>query len=134
MCPGIRSVRLHSLNTATNSKAPTSLNVGFFGETSGIIENIHVDVTVHGDFSVSGLVGYQDGGTITNSYATGSVTGYIEIGEQGTGNGSISDSYFDTTTTGQSQEIRNSSQTGTTGDEDASYLLFLGFRKNTGYL
>ena len=56
---------------------------GLFGKTSkSTIKNVGVkDVTVSGKFHVGGLVGYnQNGSTIINSYATGSVTGGYYVG------------------------------------------------------
>ena len=41
----------------------------------GTITNSYATGSVSGDFGVGGLVGRNDGGTITNSYATGSVSG-----------------------------------------------------------
>lgn len=56
--------------------------VGFFGETSGTIENVGIDATVTGGilkggtgFHTGGLVGFESSGSITNSYVSGSVTG-----------------------------------------------------------
>ena len=57
---------------------PGTGRVGLFGTTdSAVIENIGlVDVAIEGAGSVGGLVGYESSGTaITNSYASGSVTG-----------------------------------------------------------
>ena len=57
---------------------PGTGRVGLFGTTdSAVIENIGlVDVAIEGAGSVGGSVGYESSGTaITNSYASGSVTG-----------------------------------------------------------
>ncbi len=59
---------------------PSSDYVGFFGSSSGTIENLHVNDTVTGSQNVGGLVGYLSGGTITDSYATGSVSGSDYVG------------------------------------------------------
>jgi len=57
--------------------------VGLFGAigVEGIVEDVGVinsDVTGY-DF-VGGLVGWNDGGTVSNSYSTGSVTGHGGVG------------------------------------------------------
>ncbi|MBS3788188.1 hypothetical protein KGY79_08360 [Candidatus Bipolaricaulota bacterium] len=58
-------------------------NVGFFGYTGGEAEInnlgvVNADVT--GDYRVGGLVGYNVGDTVSNSYATGSVNGSKFVG------------------------------------------------------
>jgi hypothetical protein len=55
---------------------PDESSVGLFGSIYGTIEDVgllNVDVTGHSE--VGGLVGYSEGGNVSNSYATGSVTG-----------------------------------------------------------
>jgi hypothetical protein len=59
---------------------PGKDNVGLFGFSYGIIKDIGlVNVTVTGDEYVGCLVG-SNGGTVSNSYSTGSVTGNSYIG------------------------------------------------------
>ena len=48
---------------------------GLIGRNSGSILDSYVAGSVKGDWDVGGLVGYNRGGTITNSYVTGDVTG-----------------------------------------------------------
>jgi len=77
-------------------------NVGLFGYTGAEIRNIGVEIDdgnggVRGGYiNVGGLVGWNDRGTIVNSYATGSVTG-SEVnfvgGLVGYNSGTISNSY-----------------------------------------
>ena len=57
-------------------------NIGFFGYTDGAtIANIGLEnVDVTGNNNVGGLVGYNDGGGISNSYAAGTVEGNDEVG------------------------------------------------------
>jgi len=81
--------------------------VGFFGETSGTIEGLGMDVKVDATGShqhVGSLVGIQNEGSITDSYAAGSVTG-ASFSENGglvgvQGGGSITDSYATGSVTG----------------------------------
>jgi hypothetical protein len=57
--------------------------VGLFGLVyeGGVIENVRlVDATVTGNYCVGGMVGYNKGGTVTYSYSTGSVTGWLRVG------------------------------------------------------
>jgi filamentous hemagglutinin family protein len=80
----------------------SSTNGGYVG---GLIGTIDTSVTVGNSYStgnvdttngdyVGGLAGYNNGGTISNSYSTGSVSGRYEIGGLGGRNdGAISNSY-----------------------------------------
>ena len=69
--------------------------VGLFGYAgNSAIRNIGmVDVDVTGGGSAGGLVGQNDGSTITASYATGNVDGVVAGGLVGGNDGPISDSY-----------------------------------------
>ena len=59
--------------------------------------------SVEGDDNVGGLVGLNNGGTVTESYATGSVEGDGDVGGLvGREFGEVTDSYWDTETSGQS--------------------------------
>jgi hypothetical protein len=76
----------------------------------GTISNSYATGSVTGGDDVGGLIGTNDSGTITNSYATGSVTGYGDWsgGLLGfTSASSITASFFDTQTTGQTIGIGN---------------------------
>ena len=77
---------------------------GLAGAMGGIITNSYATGTVSGGQYVGGLVGSM-GGTITNSYATGAVSGDQHTGGLVAGMGdapTITASYYDTDTTGQS--------------------------------
>ena len=72
--------------------------VGLFGYTSSgaqIAGVVLLDIDVIGNFDVGGLVGRNDEGTITNSYATGSISGDVQVGGLVGWNdrGSITNSY-----------------------------------------
>jgi hypothetical protein len=77
--------------------------VGLFGvvDYGGVIKDIGlVNVTVDGMSLVGGLVG-ENGGTVSNSYSTGSVTGADMVGGLvGENGGTISDSYSTGSVTG----------------------------------
>ncbi len=66
--------------TVSNFKITTgSAYVGLFGYNNGVIENLGVEnftvnVSYSGTVCAGGLVGYNDGGSILNSYATGEVS------------------------------------------------------------
>jgi len=82
--------------------------------------DIYATGSVSGTENVGGLMGYN-GGTVSNSYATGSVTAAPSSGFMGNGgfignnSGSISNSYWDTSTTGQAVGIGYGTTTGATG-------------------
>ncbi len=76
-------------------KRPTTIGVGLFGYTasSAEIKNIGVtDAYVVGKDSVGGLIGSSTG-SVSNSYATGAVTGDDYVGGLVGGGGTVSNSY-----------------------------------------
>ena len=79
--------------------------VGF--NASGTISDAYASGAVTGltnSSNVGGLVGFNDQGTITRTYATGAVTGTSVVGGLiGYNTGSVTNSFWDTTTTGLSQ-------------------------------
>ncbi|MCX7242012.1 MAG: MBG domain-containing protein [Burkholderiales bacterium] len=92
---------------ATGSVSGESLVGGLVGSQQysfARISTSYATGTVTGTNDVGGLVGASTG-SITNSYATGKVTGDPSSagGLVGVNSGSISKSFYDTTTTGQSQ-------------------------------
>jgi hypothetical protein len=64
-------------NTTVNGKDYTGALVGC---NKGIITNSYATGAVTGQFYVGGLVGYNSSGTITKSYATSTVTGQYYVG------------------------------------------------------
>ena len=116
-----------------NIKRQSENYVGLIGAlgVSAEVENVGViNVNITGESYVGGLVGYNDEGTVSNSYSTGNVTGEDYVGglvgdnyngnisnSYSTGNvsgyeyvggllglnyGTVSNSYWDTEATGQS--------------------------------
>ncbi len=66
--------------TITNSHATGAVTGEYYvggmaGQNNGIITNSHAAGTIIGFTYVGGMVGQNNGGTIANSYATGTVTG-----------------------------------------------------------
>ena len=114
----------------TDSYATASVNVsgsvagGLVGfQENGTIADSYATGSVNGSNYVGGLVGSSYVSNLIGSYATGSVEGSTDVGGLvggfGQGN-SISDNYFDTTTTGQSQGIGSGSLPGVFGEVDTA--------------
>ena len=95
----------HTISNLFINRSSTNY-VGLFGyvkENSAELRNIGLlDVEVTGDSTVGGLVGWNDDeGTVSNSYATGSVTARITVGGLvGSNKGDISGSYATGSVTG----------------------------------
>ena len=86
--------------------------VGLFGYVSGNsarLRNIGLlEVKVTGDDYVGGLVGYNSRGTVSGSYATGSVTADSEVGGlvgANDGGGTVSNSYATGSVTGSTDNV-----------------------------
>ncbi len=69
----------HQVSGIVVDDPPNTYVYGFFGQTSGTIENMHVNAWVsdprHGSYSIAGLVGNQVSGVITNCSAQVTVLG-----------------------------------------------------------
>jgi len=101
----------------TSSSPNTAVYTGFFGEigSTSVVENLGVAGSVYNVnsySSVGGLVGYNKGGEVLKSYATGSVVGDGNFvgGLVGNSGGSIIDSY--STSTVEAKEISGLSHGG----------------------
>ena len=82
--------------------------VGLFGYTgsNSIVRNIGLrTVSVTGNSFVGGLVGWNNGGTISQSYATGSVSGNRVGGLVGWNNGAIIQTYATGSVTGGAHSV-----------------------------
>ena len=91
---------------ATGTISGTNRVGGLVGSNNGDITNSYATGTVAGHvWVVGGLVGENDDdGSVTNSYATGAVTGYIRVGGLvGSNNGDITNSYATGAVTGDSR-------------------------------
>ena len=95
--------------TIVNSYATGSVTAGLSVQAGGLvgendggkITNSYATGAVGGTSAIGGLVAWNLGGTISNSYATGVVSGNSHVGGLvGVNNGSISNGYWDTQTSG----------------------------------
>ena len=89
---------------------------GLTGKNSSTTSNSYATSSVTGDDNVGGLAGRNDNtGTVSNSYSTGSVTGNTHVGGLvGRNLGTVSNSFWDTETSGQAS---SSGGTGKTTEE-----------------
>jgi hypothetical protein len=105
---------------------------GLVGENAGSITNSYAMGSVSGGTgsknSLGGLVGVNAGNPISSSYSTGAVTGGAEsligglIGDDQSQAGSLTDTYWDTDTSGQSQGAGNNpNDPGVTGLTTAQF-------------
>jgi len=75
---------------------------GVAGGNTGTVSNSYSTGNVSCDELVGGLVGLNAGGSVSNSYSTGSVTGTSRVGGLvGDNWGTVSNSFWDTETSGQ---------------------------------
>ncbi|HPN40669.1 MAG TPA: GLUG motif-containing protein, partial [Candidatus Cloacimonadota bacterium] len=102
-------VGIQSQGTITGSHSVGSINGsgnrigGFVGSSSGVIDNCFSSSLVTGGSNVGGLVGYLSSGSINKCYSTGIVTGNSVIGGlTGYNSGSVTNSYWDINSSGQS--------------------------------
>jgi hypothetical protein len=86
---------------------------GLVGKNSGPLSNSYATGSVTGDDNVGGLVGRNDAtGTASNSYSTGSVTGNTHVGGLvGRNAGAVSNSFWDTQTSGQATSAGGAGKT-----------------------
>jgi hypothetical protein len=93
--------------TVSNSYSTGSVsghyNVGgLVGWNNGTVSNSYSTGNVTGSMEVGGLVGLNYHGTVSNSYSTGNVTGSMDVGGLvGSNYGTVSNSFWDTETSGQ---------------------------------
>ena len=118
-----------STSTISNSYATGAVTGGggvvggLAGLSVGTISNSYATGAVTGGNQVGGLVGWNYlNGNISNSYATGTVTGSSAVGGlvgnnsiNGSNSPTVSNSYWDTTTSGTTVGIGTGTLTGATG-------------------
>ncbi|MES2535016.1 MAG: filamentous hemagglutinin N-terminal domain-containing protein [Pseudomonadota bacterium] len=110
---------------ATGSVTGTTIVGGLVGYGFGAISDAYATGTVTGTGNyVGGLLGYNDiGHTVTNAYATGSVSGLGNVGGLvGRNLGTVSNSYWNTETSGQVTGIGTGTTTGSTGYTSAQMM------------
>jgi hypothetical protein len=106
-------------NTDTVSNSYSTGNVigtsqvgGLVGRNGGNVNNSYATGSVSGNEGVGGLVGKNNFGTVSNSYSTGSVTGNKLVGGlAGENRGTVSDSFWDTQTSGQATSAGGTGKT-----------------------
>ena len=98
---------------------------GLTGKNSGTASNSYATGSVTGDDNVGGLIGRNDiAGTASNSYSTGSVAGNTNVGGLvGRNAGTVSNSFWDTETSGQGG---SGGGTGEATEEMQSIATFTG--------
>ena len=107
--------------------------VGNYG--AGTISYAYSTGAVTGANQVGGLVGYNNTGTVSQAYASGAVSGATDVGgliglfKPGTSGATVSQSYFDAGTTGQSAGIGTDLGTGS----DVTALTTAEARTRTSY-
>jgi hypothetical protein len=116
-------------NSRSSGNVTASDNVvgGLAGQNTGTVSNSYSTASVIGTSSVGGLVGVNAAGAgiVSKSYSTGSVTGTSSIGGLvgANNNGSVSDSFWDTETSGQAT---SDGGTGKNTTEMQDITTFLG--------
>ncbi|WP_295537009.1 GLUG motif-containing protein [uncultured Thioclava sp.] len=92
---------------------------GLLGYSSnGTLSNVYATGAVSGTSKVGGLVGLSGySGTISNAYATGAVSGTSQVGglAGSNSNSTISDAYWDLTTSGQTNAVGLGDGSGASG-------------------
>ncbi|PTN32232.1 GLUG motif-containing protein [Desulfonatronum sp. SC1] len=86
---------------------------GLVGQLQGTVDNSYVTGSVSGDSNVGGLVGFNTG-SVTNCYATASVSGDSNVGGlvgSKSASGTVTNSFYDTNTTGQSDTNKGTPKT-----------------------
>jgi hypothetical protein len=84
---------------------------GLAGFNFGDIKDSYATGAVSGNSLVGGLVGDNNGGTIENSYATGAVSGNSIVGGLVGQAGTVTDSFWDTQASGQSDSAGGTGKT-----------------------
>jgi len=108
----------NSYATGAVSGGETSFLGGLVGENNGTVTNSYATGTVTGGMNsfVGGLVGLNNGGTVTNSYATGAASGdagSLVGGLVGFNSGTITNGFWDATTTGAAAGVGHGPDTTT---------------------
>ena len=96
-----------SYSAAAVTGTGTSYEVGgLVGFNEGLLQSSYATGAVSGSINVGGLVGLNNGGSVKTSYATGAVSGSGDVGGLvGENEGTITTSFWDTTTSGTSVGI-----------------------------
>lgn len=117
---GLAGLQMYGDLTASYATGNVSGNNSVGGLLGGIgsaaVSTSYAIGSVTGNGSVGGLVGSISGGSLGASYASGSVTGNSNVGGLvGQNNGTVTDSYWNTTTSGTAVGIGAGTNSGATG-------------------
>jgi filamentous hemagglutinin family protein len=120
----------YNYGTVSNSHSTgnvdgTTAAGGLVGINSGTVSNSYSTGAVDGYFGTGGLVAANTG-TVSNSYSTGAVSGLYYVGGLVGSNsgGTVSNSYWDTTTSGQSTSAGGTGLTDVQMKQKASFTGF----------
>jgi filamentous hemagglutinin family protein len=104
----------YATGTVSGSGSYAGGLVGF--NDRGTVSQSYATGTVSGPSSVGGLVGLNNIGTVSQSYAAGSVSGSSAVGGlAGHNGGTLTNTYWDTDSTGRMSGVGSGSSTGATG-------------------
>ena len=135
---------LTSLNSGTITNCYVTGDVtgsvytgGLAADNTGIITNSYATVSVEGDNNVGGLVGINDSGTISNSYATGNVI--VNTGSAGglvgdINSGTISNSYATGNVIGNTGSVGVGGLVGTNRNGTISNTYATGIVQGNNYV
>ena len=100
---------------------------GLTGYNLGTINDSYATGAVTGVSVVGGLVGYMPSGSVSNSYAMGAVSGGAQSGGLiGFNSGSVSNSFWDVSTSGTTTGIGSNSGSGVVGVYGLGYAVVNG--------
>ena len=114
-------------NSYSNSNVTGDEHVGgLVGQNwHGTVSNSYSTGSVTGDMNVGGLVGWNwnpEEDAVTESYSTSNVTGYSDVGGLvGKNDGTVSDSFWDTETSGQATSDGGTGKTTTEMQDIATF-------------
>jgi hypothetical protein len=113
-------------SAANVSAAGASVVGGLIGGANGVVSNSYSIGNVTGSAGVGGLLGaYGAGATIFNTYSTGVVSGSSSVGGLigAAGSGTVSNSFWDVTTSGIGSDGSTTGSAGGIGKNTANMML-----------
>ncbi len=111
-----------SQSFATGSVTGTTGVGGLSGGSTGTVDQSYAMGSVSGISLVGGLIGDTTFGSVSQSYSTGSVSGTTDVGGLiGLNQGSVNDSFWDTTTSGQAISDGGTSKTTALMQQQATF-------------
>jgi len=125
----------YATGTVIGSGTAVRMVGGLVGENTGTVQSSYAAVSVSGSIRVGGLVGFNtEQGTVATSYAIGGVQGGTQTGGfVGRNKGTITSSYWDVNTTGQSMGIGNGTSSEVSGLTTAEIIGGAAVSNMTGF-